>query len=388
MSDLLFRIFVAQQGRLTFVSLIYIIIFFILNYYYKDFRKFAKSTPLKIWIVLTLYHLVNASLKNVPAINFVDYLMGFKVYASICIFSFLFYTNLKATCKYIYYNYIVWLTIAFLITFVSFGQRLTGDVVIAIEIGRNAMLMAVAAIFYCISVGVKLKGLVLRLIFPAFFILISQTRTSFGILLIILIGYYYSYILKGRLNFNKIVGTIIIIFISMLSYDYLIENTGLGDRLQENVENIESSTYRKKIKTGTYFDYIAGDRIYYYVKGWELFQAHYYTGIGLDNFKDYTHGNYPMHVEYMTHLAEGGIIAFTLWMLFILILFRYILKFRINKRLRTLLLFMMLAIIFACGYTVMYENELYVILYAIILSFIIIQHPNKTYRTHLSFIQK
>ena len=75
------------QGRLSFVSLIYILVFCYLSQY-GLFKKIAFSKPLLIWATLTLYHLINASIKHVPEFNFVDYLCGIKCYASICIFTF------------------------------------------------------------------------------------------------------------------------------------------------------------------------------------------------------------------------------------------------------------------------------------------------------------
>ena len=144
-----------------------------------------------------------------------------------------------------------------------------------------------------------------------------------------------------------------------------MDETGLGARIQDDIEEAGLS---ELYSTGTFFDYIAGERIYYYVVGAEIFKEHALTGIGLQNFKSYTGGNYPMHVEWLVHLAEGGIIAFVLYLTFLLLLFVTILRSNEIMPMKFMRYFTLCVILFSAFFASSYGQEKPVILYSIILS--------------------
>lgn len=365
--DILWKILNLGQGSLSVISVIYIGIFVYLSEY-RRFRKIAISIPLLIWLALTFYHLINASIKHVPEINYVDYLRGLKCYASICIFTFLLSIDAKRTFKGLFYTLAVWLVAAFLITGYTAGHRLNGEKVIAVSFGKNAALMAIAGIYWSIIVRESIFTIAYKLVFPVLVIILAQARNAFGMVGIMFIGYYYSMVMKCKMNVKQIILVIFLFVLSMIFIDYIMNNTGLGDRFNHDFEEVAQDTYKAQHETGTAFDYVAGERIIYYVTGWEIFMKHPWTGIGLDNYQNYMRGNYPMHVEYMVHLAEGGIIAAILWLSFIASLIWIIVKTKIPKPKKSLAWVTFGAILFACLFSVMYETELSMAFYGIIIS--------------------
>ena len=158
---------------MSFVSIIYIIfyLYFLTNY---RFRKIAFSWPLCIWLILTAYHLVNASLKEVPEINYVDYLRGFKCYASICIFTLFFSQKANITFKVIFYSLLVWQLIVLCFAEYSPGERLSINGIVSVTIGKNAAIMATAGIFWSIMERKNIKTVVYKVIFPVIIILLAS----------------------------------------------------------------------------------------------------------------------------------------------------------------------------------------------------------------------
>lgn len=368
--NLLWRILNLGQGRLSFVSLIYIMVFVFLLCDNRRFFKIAFSWPMIIWAILTFYHLINATLKNVPEINYVDYLRGIKVYSSICIFTFFLSINAKKTFKVVYYNLGLWLFLAFLVTGYSSGQRLSGDIVIAVEFGKLSALMAIMGLYWKSMENEHLPSLLLKLAYPVVFVLLSQSRNAFGMIIIMFIGYYYTVVMRCKISIKQFVGALIVGGVLLLSVKSVVDHTGLGDRFVDDIESAEVRAYR----SGTFLDYITGERLIYYVNGIAIFMEHPLTGIGLDNYQNYINGDYPMHVEYFVHLAEGGLIAAFLWAIFIIILFMIVQRSHIPKTRKTMAQFTLFTVLFTCLFSVMYKNELNMILFGLILS---IDYPSE-----------
>ena len=360
--DLLWRIFNLGQGRLSFVSVIYISIFLLLLSGNRRFSKIALSWPMIIWAILTLYHLINATIKNVPEINYVDYLRGMKIYSSICIFTFFYSISAKRTFKVVFYNLGIWLFIALLITGYSSGDRLSGDKVIAVEFGKLSALMAINGLYWASMENEKFSSLAWKLACPILFVLLSQSRNGFGMIIIMFLGYYYAVTMKCKISFKHFVGALVVVGALLFFVSYVMEHSGLGSRISNDVELADTRAYR----TGTIVDYIAGERLIYYINGVAIFLEHPITGIGLDNYQNYINGDYPMHVEYFVHLAEGGLIAAIVWGLFIYLLFRIILKSRLSRSKKTMAFFTMFTVMFTCCFTVMYNGELNMLLFGIV----------------------
>lgn len=367
LSGLLFQLIAGGQGSKTFTSLLYLsaFLYFLPK---RDFRKIAFSSPMLVWIVLALYHSANALNKHVPDFDFPDVLVRMKIYCSIVIFAYLLAIDFKRTLKYIFYALATWLTIGLLHAGYHPGERLHGEGLIAVQFGKNAAVMGICGIYLAIFNYKQLIGVAIRLIYPMLFILLSQTRQALGMIAIQFAGFYIAFIMQFKTNFRSIVLLAIGIFFAYNGYTYLMDETGLGSRIQDDIEKVDISQQREIYSTGTAFDYIAGERIYYYAVGAEIFKEHPLTGIGLGNFKTYTGGNYPMHVEWMVHLTEGGIIAFVLYLTFLLLLFVTILRSNEIMPMKFMRYFTLCVILFSAFFASSYGQEKTVILYSIILS--------------------
>lgn len=367
LSGLLFQLIAGGQGSKTFTSLLYLsaFLYFLPK---RDFRKIAFSSPMLVWIVLAFYHSANALNKHVPDFDFPDVLVRMKIYCSIVIFAYLLAIDFKRTLKYIFYALATWLTIGLLHAGYHPGERLAGEGLIAVQFGKNAAVMGICGIYLAIFNYKQLIGVAIRLIYPMLFILLSQTRQALGMIAIQFAGFYIAFIMQFKTNFRSIVLLAIGIFFAYNGYTYLMDETGLGSRIQDDIEKVDISQQREIYSTGTAFDYIAGERIYYYVVGTEIFKEHPLTGIGLTNFMPYTGGNYPMHVEWMVHLTEGGIIAFVLYITFLVLLFKTILKSHERRPMKFMRCFTLCVVLFSACFASSYGQETPVILYSIILS--------------------
>jgi len=367
LSGLLFQLMVGGVGRKSFTSLLYIAVFL---YYLpnRDFRKIALSSPMLVWIVLAVYHTTNAIIRHVPNFDLPDVLVRMKIYCSIVIFAYLLTKNFKGTLKYIFYALATWLTIGLFYAGYHSDERLAGEGLIAVQFGKSAAVMGICGIYLTIFNYKQLIWVILRLLYPMLFILLSQTRQALGMVTIQFIGYYFAFIMQLKINFRSIVLLAIGIFFAYNGYTYLMDETGLGTRIQDDIEEVDISHERELYSTGTSFDYIAGERIYYYVVGAEIFKEHPLTGIGLDNFKPYTGGDFPMHVEWMVHLAEGGIIAFVLYVTFLVLLFITILRSNGIMPMKVMRYFTLCVLLFSASFASSYEQEIPVILYSFILS--------------------
>lgn len=360
-------IFMSSVGRSTLVSIIYFCIYaYCLQY--KRMRRISLSFPMMIWLTLTVFHLINAYLKHVPDLRVPDYIQGFRIYVSICIFTFLYSTNGKKTAQYFFWSLGVWLFMAFLTTGYTSGRRLSGKDVIAVEFGKNAALMIISGLYLSVIERSKISQVISRIVWPFIIILLAQARNGFGMALIQCVGYYYSIVMRTKISVKRFIMIVFAIIVLFVLINIVINNTELGTRFQTDVEYAEEGGWGQDYSTGTVFDYILGERVIYYVNGWNLFIKYPLTGIGLGGYEHYTKMGFPMHVEYMLHLSEGGIIAFVLWMMFIIYLFVIILQSSLTRRMKSFALFTMFAILFTCMFSVMYHNENSVSLYGLILS--------------------
>lgn len=347
-------------------SLIYIITFLFFYFRYRSFKTIAASAPIIFWGILTAYHLINASLKHVAVINEADYLHGMKMYSSLCIYTFLLSVDMKKTLKWLMYSSVVW----FIFALTTSGFNLRGDDVEginAVNYGKTASNMCIYALYYCMINYSTLKKVLVYLIIPVFFILLAQTRNAFAMIVFQFAGFYYSVKKKSRLRVQNVILLLIVGIVMFFAIDYVIHNTGLGTRFTDQ-DDVIASQINNGILTNTIWDKILGERLSYYVYGWRFFLEYPFTGIGLDNYENMTGGVFPMHVEYMVHIAEGGIIGFALFLLYVIALFRVVIKVNVCKAVRFMLFTTFGIILFTNMYASMFMQERTVIIICIILS--------------------
>lgn len=185
--------------------------------------------------------------------------------------------------------------------------------------------------------------------------LLSGSRNGLLVVCFALVMLLVAYISKG--NVLKMLFFIVLAFVG---YNYL-QTTEIYVRLM-NV----SSEY-SLIQTGTVWDKILGDRIYYYIIGFQNFLDNPIYGIGLLNFQEYNYYKYPLHTESMTHLAEGGLIGITLYILFLRSYIRQFVRFCSFRN----ILFNQMLVLFICIFVVgitarIYHYEFFFAMYGLI----------------------
>ena len=312
--------------------------------------------------------MVNAIVKQVPKYDFPDYLTRFKIYASICIFTYLFSLDFRHTLKLIFWSLALWLIACLFYVGFSIDSRLSGEGLNAVQIGKNAAMMGICGIYMCAYEKYKIKWVIIRVIYPLLFILLSQTRQAIAMVVIQAVGFYYSFIMNCKINMRSLVLVLFLSGAAIAGGTFVMESTNLGDRFQSDIDAVDHSRGREEYLTGTVFDYILGERIIYYAIGSEIFQENPLTGIGLTCYKSYTQGEFPMHVEWMVHLSEGGIIAFALYLIFLITIFLAIRNSGATLQEKMMRYSTLCVILFVNFFASSYAQEIPVIMYSLIIS--------------------
>lgn len=332
--------------------------------------KIATSPPMLIWLALTLYHWINAMTKGVPGVNEIDLLHGFKIYASIAIFAYWASIDFKKTVNILILTYLVRCVVVLFLT-VGFGyeessDRITGAGGSSTGLGQMAAITGIFVVYLNAFRHVTLQKNILLLTLPMLVIVLSMTRNALAMVMISILT--ISMLAGGTKrisSFRVLTGLLLFALVALITLT-LLSDSAFGQRFQQTRED---SHFFMQNATGTIFDTIVGDRLVYYVLGWEFFLKNPITGIGMWNFKYTYGGDYPLHSEYMVHLCEGGLIGITLWILFLVLIFRIILKYSENSRYRVAAI-SSLAVLLFCGiYAREFFYEFFYPPYGLILSF-------------------
>ena len=99
------------------------------------------------------------------------------------------------------------------------------------------------------------------------------------------------------------VSVFFVIVVGFISWG-AISKTTMGIRLIEAYEQEEDASSADEHLTG---------RGYHYVQGWQAFQEHPITGVGLGNINKYFGTRLQTHSEYISMYAETGIVGFLLY---------------------------------------------------------------------------
>ena len=320
-----------------------------------------------VWLVLTLYHCGNAIVKHVSGVNYIDVLHGMKIYFCIAIFVYWAQIDLVKTLKILYRCFCVYLIVAFLLCGGFGGGRLTG-VVYATRIGQTA---AVAFFLGTVLLFLRKKNAVslfYYMIIPFVVAMLSQTRNAIGMMALATLGFFASTSVRKGLGVLRVLRLCMLLFFGMSFLAFIVYNSSIYQRSLSKKQQNANSYYINNNSTGTFFDIIVGDRLIYYVEGWKFFKSSPMTGIGMWGFRQRYGGDYPLHSEYMVHLCEGGVIAFSLWMFFLFCCAKNIKKMKIEKGYRLLLMFGLIQFLF-CG---IYAREFfYEFFYPMIAIFIV-----------------
>lgn len=374
-------IFLLKAGVPMSYSIISLCFLFVFCVFFRKklFRDIAFSLPLIIWMILTLYHCTNAYIKHVPGVDFVDFLHGLKIYACIVIFAYWGTRNFYATVSILIAIFIARNCLC-IIDYLTFGGirqtgRMNTTLGVSTFLGQFA---AITGIFITYANALKKinwqKNIGLFLI-PFIVVILTQTRQCLAMLSCCVL---FVYIIKKKRQGQSIITSALFFVIIAAAAAYLsmgiLSETDFGRRITDKKDAEENSYYIAQNKTNTIFDKIVGDRLIYYVQGWEYFKTSPITGIGMWRYESLSGGRYPLHSEYMVHICEGGIIAIALWLLFLILVFKIILTYKGNPYVKYSALGSIFVTLFCAIYAREFFYEMFYPIYGLAIS---LKYQNK-----------
>lgn len=359
-------------GTRAFASLMFICAF--AYYCNKDnrARKVATSLPLTIWAILSLYHCINATIKQVPEVDAVDYIHAAAIYSCLGLYTYFATISFKNTIRILAITFMLYMVLAFFVCDFSSEEaqgRLSGAIY-ATGLAQTAAILFIYIAYLFILRRIKISTALFMALLPFIVILLTQTRNALAMVIIYSIGATGAFMARRDQNkVNKIFFlTITAAILSIVGYElFMVSN--LYERFVEKSESHELSYYYLNNATGTVFDTIVGDRLFYYIEGWKLLLENPITGIGMWNFKYVTHQIYPLHSEYMIHLCEGGIIGISLWLTFLIIVISRVFKAKGPAYMKIMNMFIVVTILFCGIYAREFYYDFFYPAYALILGF-------------------
>lgn len=298
-------------------------IILLLNYSNWNFWNLFRIPAVKLWTVWCLYVAIAWILMDSNG-------RGTELQPHVFLFNYVF-KPLVALILCVYEgrrntrSFVRFLFICFTISII-FGLLFQRDASPAGErggelLGNNLPLEAVCylaiASFGYINGWLKGKYYVVVILLVTASVLMVATRKAFMAELIILLFTAGSkFKLNSAKNFLLLLSTLLIAYFAC---SYIIDNTVLGERMN----SIEESGEKYNTSDIAFLNFL-GDRAFFYIVGWGLFLKFPITGIGLFNFAKVTGTSFPIHSEYIVQLCETGLIGFTLYVLYVLSLFKSI----------------------------------------------------------------
>ena len=296
----------------------------------KKFIRIASSKPLIIWGIWVVYAFFNGLIKgnghDLPTFSFFTLL--FVPYIMMVTINILSIYNQKSLLNVLIFG--MYLSIVIILLFNS--QSSDGD---RYGSGMNSNTVGIMSVVLLILLYLKyfrkdisLYFILLLSIIPVITVVVTGSKTAFGGLVMLILSHFIVNRSKNILiTISKF--SIGILFL-LLPLNYIINNTTLGERILTSTDQGEEL----EIDTGNNFLDKFGDRGIYYYIGWQVFKENPITGIGLNNYKLYTGGEYVLHTEYMIQLTELGLIGFFLFFLFYISIYNKLLKLKNlpNKR--------------------------------------------------------
>ena len=213
----------------------------------------------------------------------------------------------------------------------------------------------------------SLKVLLFYLVVALYFAVVGATRKAIGGIAIMM---FMAVLANIDLRSIKTMAIVVIAFVvAYLAFDYMMENTVLGERFEAGEEN--SDKFIPYQFRGHWFFQFIGDRAGYYIRGWQYFIDNPWTGIGLRNFAVFDYGKHTLHTEYMVQLTECGIIGTTLYLLFMgWMAYNLLYVFlKIEKRETLIYVGMYGAILFVSFTAWTYSFAIYFIVFGIIIGY-------------------
>lgn len=344
-------------GRIPFVMLLFAL-------FYSNSYKYLSIFPIKIYFIWVVYAFVNTI---IVGSNYFD--TAFILFTSIASpFIVLLLTirsasfNLNALINTLILSLYVYCFLG-IVSGTDFSDRMSGGVVDSNSIGaRSAFIIFLSLIQYYKGNFSLIKTLLIS-IPPFSLVFLTGSRTSFGILSIVL--YFFIVSQNSKNTIKNLVLKSSLFLMLVIGFNYVLYNTEIGERLMSTTTQIENTAR----ETGTILDYL-GDRGFQYYESWFIFKDHKVSGIGLGNYVSHSKYNLVLHSDYLIHFCELGLIGTFLYLLYQFGLIRRLLRFRyFNKQLFILLIGGMVSIYFLSLFTRASYYSFYFGIYGLIFYF-------------------
>lgn len=225
------------------------------------------------------------------------------------------------------------------------------------------LLLTFTSLMYVLK---RLNFLFFILIFAylSYIAIISGERKGLIALFIIILGSYIANI--GANSWRLILSYVVLVVLAYCAVVYVMGHTTFGERMYYSIENTKFAD--------NWFLTLMGDRAPQYYEGWFVFLEHPWTGIGLHKFAEINTFWYGgiIHSEYMTQLAECGIIGSAMFIMLYIGMIKRLFKnqvVRANYPFITILRATLLAIMTINLVAWTYSNIYYFIMYGLIFGY-------------------
>lgn len=328
--------------------------------FFRTSKLHTFKQPVIAWAFLMFYHLLNCYFRGIMNPEYSIFTITVRNLALLTLVPYLYAPNPKKTIYIVLAAFLYNLVATYMTGSTDkFEGRLTG-IYYTTQLGQMAGL-ACCLISVLIAMQKK-KWYYFLYIAPVGIMLLAGSRNGLLVVAFALVMLMTKYVSKGNL-----IQMLFFIAVLFIGYNYL-QTTQIYDRLMTVSSEFDT------LQTGTIWDKILGDRIYYYLVGFQNFLDHPLLGIGLLNFQDYNNYRYPLHTEPITHLAEGGIIGFALYILFLGCYVSKFVKYCSFKTVRLNQMLVMFVCIFIVGLTArIFHYEFFFAVYGIIGGEILLQ---------------
>lgn len=296
----------------------------------KNYYKCYTVTPIVFWGIWVAYTIVNWYMagimpKNVSSFSF----LLVNLLLPLIMLVLVYYEagkNMRITIITLLVTLIIYTLLGLLMQ--DFGTRhgqdwnARGGEVLGNHLPLTACSLVFITLFANITKIIKSKYMYLTVTLAIIAILLVATRKALGAVVIMIICFVLA-TSDFRKKWKELARLSAILLLITLALVYVRNETLIGKRM-ENVEMIGNKLNKSGMKALN----LLGDRVPHYLLGWKAFKENPITGVGITNVTTLYHFPYPLHTEYMTQLAEGGIIGTFLWLLFTFGLLHVIYKAR------------------------------------------------------------
>lgn len=350
-------------GRVPFV--LYMLSFILL---FRKLIRTAIKVPIIFYILLTLFQFCNALIKGSPLLEESSYLLIVHLLCPLI-------TMLVVThCARRKFNYTLRLCTIGLFIYSCFCIVFSG--LFSIERTDADINANEIALYSAINVGLFLLCYVRRLIsfnkllfvaIPLILVVITGSKMGFAMVALMFVGLWVNMVSNKSLSY-KLKG-FIVLAIMLSALIYILNHFEVGSRFEE------MNDINQNLVTGTVLDNF-GDRGAQYYFSWPVFKEHPVTGIGIGNWSQLNPTGHVCHSEYLVQYLEGGLICFSLFILFWIYLFKklklrkkFIHNSTLDKGTINLMYFILASIIFSNSVLWSYDMHCVFIVYALVLGF-------------------